>query len=147
MLTVYRGAIIFTPVFEQLVPRIGFGWTTRTMGLLLLAALVLPVATMAKKTPRSPRRAIIDASALREPAFLLVLASMLIIFAGMYVPYFYIVVFSVRAKILVGGDAYLNKYLIVFLNTGSFVGRLVRLNHLIASLLSLLTILTSYPTF
>ena len=114
-------------MFQEMVPQVGFGWTTRSIGFVLLASMVLPVATMQKRVPKGPARAIIDTAALREPAFILVWWSMLLIFAGLYIPYFYIEVFSVRANVFIPEEVYLNKYLIVFMNTGSLFGRLVSL--------------------
>ncbi len=97
------------------------------MAFVLLASLILPLVTMRKRVPQSSRRAFIDPSALREPAFCLALASMFVVFMGLYVPYFYIEVFAVRESILEVGHKYLVKYLIVIMNVGSLVGRLVRL--------------------
>ena len=81
---------------------------------------------MRKRIPRSTRRALFDSAALRELPFMIVLGSMFVVFAGLYVPYFYIEVFSVRTSIMEHDDLFLNKYLIVLMNTGSAFGRLVR---------------------
>ena len=73
----------------------------------------------------SNHRCISAASALREPPFILFWWLMLLVFACLYVPYFYIEVFSVRVRIFTSEDVFLNRYLIVFMNTGSLFGRLV----------------------
>lgn len=80
---------------------------------------------MRKRFPRSLPRAIIDRSALHEPAFLLSTVAMLFVFAGLYIPYFYIQVFAEKKRVMDASNTYLNQYLIVFLNVGSFFGRLV----------------------
>ena len=108
-----------------MVDKVGFGWTTRTMAFIILASLFLPVLTMRKRFPKSPPRPMFDRSALHEPATVLSWAAMLLVFAGLYIPYFYIEVFSVQKGAIRAGDAYLNSYLIVFMNVGSFFGRLV----------------------
>ena len=95
------------------------------MGFLLLASLILPTLALRKRVAHSPRRAIIDRDALTEYPFLYLAAVMVLAFIGQYIPYFYLQVYSVEKDILTGSKAYLNKYLIVFLNCGSFVGRLV----------------------
>lgn len=56
---------------------------------------------------------------------MLVMWAILLIFLGLYIPYFYIEIFSIRKGIMNSEDTYLNKYLIIFLNVGSFFGRLV----------------------
>ena len=112
-------------MFQKLLPLVDFGWTTRCIGFVLLAMLILPVTTMQKRVPQSPRRALIDFAALRELPFGLVLCSMFVVFAGIYVPYFYIEVFSVRAGVLVHNELYLSKYLIIYMNAGSLFGRVV----------------------
>jgi predicted MFS family arabinose efflux permease len=109
-------------MFQQLQPRIGFGWTTRCIGFVVLAPLAFPLVTLRKFVKESPPRALIDKSALKEWPFVLTLPAMFLVFAGLYVPYFYIEVFSVRTGV---ASEDLNKYLIVFMNVGSLVGRVV----------------------
>ncbi|KAK5675661.1 hypothetical protein LTS10_011761 [Elasticomyces elasticus] len=114
------GAIVFTVVFERLRPRIGFGWTVRVMGFITLASLLLPAFTMRKLGSRSPARAFIDRSAFQEPATVITYASMLLVFMGLYIPYFYNQVCAEQEI----GENNISQYLIVVLNTGSFFGRL-----------------------
>ncbi|EMD00408.1 hypothetical protein BAUCODRAFT_118181 [Baudoinia panamericana UAMH 10762] len=116
------GAVVFTLIFERLWPRIGFGWTTRVIAFIILGSLLLPLLTMRKWVARSPRRALINTPALREPAFDLMLCTMLFMFMGMYVPYFYIEVFSTKAGVI---NSSLEKYLVTSMNVGSFAGRLL----------------------
>ncbi|KAK5686794.1 hypothetical protein LTR17_026841 [Elasticomyces elasticus] len=114
------GAIVFTVVFERLRSQIGFGWTVRVIGFITLASLLLPACTMRKLGGRSHARALIDRSAFQEPATVFTYASMLLVFMGLYIPYFYIQIFA-EQKI---GENNINQYLIVILNAGSFFGRL-----------------------
>lgn len=104
----------------------GFGWATRTIALLLFITLVIPTVSLQKRTPTSSRRRFLDPVALREPSFVLCMSSMLIAFIGLYIPYFYIEVFALRRNVLNSDQKYLTKYLIVIMNVGSLVGRLVR---------------------
>lgn len=108
-----------------MISKVGFGWTTRTFALILLVTLIIPMTLLRKRVPNSTRRSLIDVAALRQPAFDLCLCAMFVVFMGLYVPYFYIEVFAVREQILETGHEYLAKYLIVILNIGSLVGRLV----------------------
>ncbi|KAK5699290.1 hypothetical protein LTR17_023383 [Elasticomyces elasticus] len=75
---------------------------------------------MRKLSGRSPARAFIDRSAFQEPATVITYASMLLVFVGLYIPYFYIQVFAEQEI----GENNINQYLIVILNAGSFFGRL-----------------------
>jgi len=92
---------------------------------IVLASLILPVTTMRKRFPRSPPRAIIDRSAFHEPATVISWAAMLFATLGLYIPYFYIQVFAENKEVMPASSDYLYTYLIVFLNVGSFFGRLV----------------------
>lgn len=95
------------------------------MGFIILASLILPILTMQKRLARSPRRAFFDSSAVHELDFVLMLCSMFFVFAGLYIPFFYIKAFAKSGMISGGSDSHAKKYLIVFMNTGSFFGRLV----------------------
>ena len=119
------GAITFAVAFEQMTPTAGFGWATRTIGFLLMASLIFPILGLRKRMLHSPARALVDTSAFTKPTFLLLSVVMVLAFVGQYIPYYYLEVYSIQKNVLAGSSAYLNKSLIVFLNCGSFVGRLV----------------------
>lgn len=82
------GAIIFAIMFQQLQPKIGFGWAIRCIGFVVLASLAFPLVTMRKLFTQSPPRALIDKSALKEWPFILTLPAMFLVFLGLYCPYF-----------------------------------------------------------
>ena len=67
----------------------------------------------------------IDSSAFREAPFVVALFVQLLAFMGLYIPYFYIQVFAEQKKVLSADRSWLYQYLIVFMNVGSFFGRLV----------------------
>lgn len=116
------GAIVFSIIFEQLLPKIGFGWIVRVIAFIILVSLVLPIVVMKKRTAGSSRRALIDKEALSEVRFVLNLCVVLLSFLGLYIPFFY----SVSTNVLDPKHEYLNNYLVIFLNVGSIFGRLVR---------------------
>lgn len=74
---------MFAIVFQQAVPRIGFGWTTRVIAFIILISLIPPILTMRKRVPRSPKRALVDKAALREVPFVIALCAMLLLFVGL----------------------------------------------------------------
>ncbi|KAF2438860.1 MFS general substrate transporter [Karstenula rhodostoma CBS 690.94] len=84
------GGIIFPLIAQQLLPRVGFGWTVRTMGFVILfdALVFLSVAR-----PRLPPRKvgpIVEWSAFNDPAFSLFCCGMFMVLWAVFFTYFYI---------------------------------------------------------
>ncbi|KAI1105737.1 MFS general substrate transporter [Jackrogersella minutella] len=117
------GGIIFPVVFSRLQPEIGFAWATRVIAFILLALAVVPLVFMRPRVP-PPRhkRAFFDRDALREPPFLAFAGAGLFAFLGLYVPFFYIQLYSLRRGIAGAG---LSAYLVTLLNAGSVLGRIL----------------------
>ncbi|KAL8331490.1 hypothetical protein RB593_002096 [Gaeumannomyces tritici] len=58
-------------LFSRLEPRIGFGWTVRTLAFILLAVSVIPLACMRTRVAPAPRRRrFFDPTAVRDAAFM-----------------------------------------------------------------------------
>ena len=83
------GGIIFPLIAQQLLPKIGFGWTVRAMGLVILVNAAIVVATARVRLP--PRKAgpLVEWDAFREPAYLLFCFAMFFDFWAVYFAYFY----------------------------------------------------------
>ncbi|KAL5381797.1 hypothetical protein DPSP01_006980 [Paraphaeosphaeria sporulosa] len=84
------GGIIFPLIAQQLLPRVGFGWTVRTMGFVILfdALVFLSIAR-----PRLPPRKvgpIVEWSAFKDPAFSLFCCGMFLVLWAVFFAYFYI---------------------------------------------------------
>lgn len=103
-------------------PRIGFGWATRTIGLISLITLGFTNIVMRQRVLPTARRKLFDVSALREPPFMLCTAGLFFGFAGLYIPFFYITPY---ANFKTGANETLAFYLVPILNAGSIFGRLV----------------------
>ncbi|KAI1089192.1 MFS general substrate transporter [Rostrohypoxylon terebratum] len=117
------GGIIFPIIFSRLQPRIGFPWATRVIGFLLLALAVVPLVFMRPRAPPpTHKRAFIDGSALREAPFWGFAVSGIGAFLGLYVPFFYIQLYSLRFDI---APSELSAYLVTLLNAGSVFGRIL----------------------
>ncbi|KAI2467581.1 MFS general substrate transporter [Annulohypoxylon bovei var. microspora] len=117
------GGIIFPIIFSRLEPSIGFGWATRVIAFILLALAAVPLVSMRPRVaPPKHKRAFIDADALREAPFLSFAAAGLFAFMGLYVPFFYIQLYSLRFGI---APADLSAYLVTLLNAGSVFGRIL----------------------
>ncbi|KAK1546711.1 major facilitator superfamily transporter [Colletotrichum paranaense] len=113
----------FPILFGHLEPRIGFGWATRIMAFILLGLSVIPAVSMHTRLPPSGhKRSLVDRTALRDPAFMLVMAGSFVGFLAMYVPYFYIQLFAVSHDI---GPANFSSYFVTLLSAGSIPGRVI----------------------
>ncbi|KAK3945474.1 putative major facilitator superfamily transporter protein [Diplogelasinospora grovesii] len=114
--------IVFPIIFSGLQPSIGFGWATRVIAFILLALAIIPLACMHTRIPPNKKRALIDKSALRELPFLTFISGGFLAFLTLYVPFFYISIFSTSHQI---SADYFAPYLVTLLNVGSVFGRIV----------------------
>ena len=84
------GGIIFPLIAQQLLPKIGFGWTVRVMGFVILfnAAVAIVIA----RVRLAPRRLgpLIEWSAFREPSYSLYCVGMFFNLWAVYFAYFYV---------------------------------------------------------
>ena len=83
------GGIVFPLMAQQLLPRIGFDWTVRAMGLVVLVASAVIVAVVRTRLP--PRRAgpLVELAAFREATYLLFAVSMFFTLWAAYFAYYY----------------------------------------------------------
>lgn len=115
--------IVFPIIFSTLEPRVGFGWATRVIAFVLLALSAIPVAFMKTRVPPSGRkRALIDADALRDPAFVLFVAASFFMFLCLYTAFFYIQLFDEMHGL---SSSQFAPYTVTLLNVGSVFGRLI----------------------
>lgn len=84
------GGIVFPLIARRLLAKIGFGWTVRTMGLVVL--IVYGVVLLCVRTRLAPRKAgpIIDSTAFQETTYVLFAISMFITLWATYFVYFYV---------------------------------------------------------
>ncbi|KAL7941024.1 major facilitator superfamily domain-containing protein [Trichoderma barbatum] len=117
------GGIIFPIIFSHLLPRIGFGWTTRVIGFIILGISAIPVVFMRPRLPASGKiRSLIDTTALRDPAFITFTIGTLLTFLVLYTAFFYIQVFDELNHL---SSMEFAPYTITLLNVGSVIGRLL----------------------
>lgn len=88
----------------------------------MLATLMAPILSMRMRVKPSAARRLFDATAWRETSYLLLAFSSFFGFLGLYIPFFYVQLYSIEHDIV---DADLVFYLLPLLNAGSFFGRLV----------------------
>lgn len=115
------GGVLYPIIFYRLQPLIGFGWTTRTIGFIVLATQLIPNLCMKVRVLPASKRKIVDWSAFREPPYALFVGGGFLAFIGLYTPFFYIQLFAIQSNI---ADTNLAFYLLPILNASSTFGRI-----------------------
>jgi MFS family permease len=84
------GGLIMPAMVQQLLPKIGYGWTVRALGLVI--AVLGITAAIILKTRIPPRKAgpLFEWAAFKEPPFLCFCIAMFLNFWGVYFPFIYV---------------------------------------------------------
>ncbi|KAI1753323.1 major facilitator superfamily domain-containing protein [Xylaria castorea] len=115
------GGIIYPLIFTRILSSLGFGWATRVMGFVLLATSFL-ILLMKSKTKPMPTRSIIDWAAFTDVPFMLLNLGLVFGFMGLYVIMTYFQLFALSRTSI---SATLADNLLIIINAGSLVGRVV----------------------
>jgi MFS family permease len=117
------GGVIFPIMVNKLIPRIGFGWTMRVCGFLILALMLVANATVKSRLP--PRQKLFHIMQfirpLKETPYLLTVLGSFFFFFAMFLPINYLIL---QAETL-GMSSRLAEYLVPILNGASFFGRVL----------------------
>ncbi len=116
------GGLVFPVIVQQLLPKIGFPWTVRVIGFVMLA---IQAVTLAFTKPRLPPRksgALVEWSAFKELPYTLFSIGMFLNFWGLYFAFYYIGSFG-RNILGISETDSINDLLI--LNGVGLIGRLV----------------------
>ncbi|KAI9871970.1 MAG: hypothetical protein M1830_002209 [Pleopsidium flavum] len=100
---------------------LGFGWAPRVIAFIMLATLIVPLASMKMRVKPSMQRRIFEPAAWREAPYTLFALGTFFGFMGLYIPFFYVQIYSIKENILGEDFAF---YLLALLNGGSFFGRI-----------------------
>jgi MFS family permease len=84
------GGLVYPAIAESLLPRVGFGWTVRVMGLVMATTMVFCAVFMKPRLP--PRRAgpLVEWAAFKELPYALFAMGSFLMFWGLYVVFYYI---------------------------------------------------------
>lgn len=115
---------MYSIVFRQLQPEIGFGWATRVIALIMLVTLILPVTCLRMRFTPPVARRFFDPKPWSEKPFATFAGACFFGLIGLYIPYFYVDSFARESRL---ADTELALYLLSIMNAGSFVGRVVSL--------------------
>ncbi|KAI1848667.1 hypothetical protein JX266_005526 [Neoarthrinium moseri] len=115
------GGIIFPLLLQGLLPKLGFAWTTRIIGLILLGLSVPANLLLRTRLPPSDKlvSVIPDWSLFKDLKFSLSCAGVWFLEWGIFVPLTFVVSYAADY----GQDATSAYILLVYLNVGSFFGR------------------------
>lgn len=118
------GGLIYPVLVKQLLPadRLGFAWTVRCMGFLMLATYTPCLIWFAPRLPPRTTGPLIDKTALREAPFLFFTASFFFYFWGIYTVFFYI---STFAREQIGFSAAEAGNLVILINGVGVLGRIL----------------------
>jgi MFS family permease len=117
------GGIIFPIIFSHLLPKIGFGWTTRVIAFIILGLCVIPVVFMRPRVSTSGRiRSLVDNSAWRDLSFMSFVVGSVLNFLVLYTAFFYLQVYDELNHL---SSLDFAPYTVTLLNFGSIFGRLL----------------------
>ncbi|KAF3007454.1 hypothetical protein E8E13_004220 [Curvularia kusanoi] len=116
------GGVIYPIVFHNLLPKIGFAWTTRVLGFIILATMVVPCTCMRVRVLPAKSRSLLDLQAFRIPAYSFQVAGFFCGFMGLYMPFFYAQVYALETHLTNPNLAF---YLLAIMNSTSVFGRII----------------------
>ncbi|RKU48816.1 hypothetical protein DL546_006685 [Coniochaeta pulveracea] len=117
------GGIIFPIVLQQLLPKVGFAWTTRILACILLALAVPANLFLQARLPMSGKMHSVlpDITIFRDMRYLAAALGIFFLELGLFIPVTFIVSYATAHQ----QDATSSYILLTLLNAGSVVGRLV----------------------
>lgn len=93
------GGVVFPLIAQHLLPVIGFPWTVRVMGFIMLGTMMLPLFFMRSRLPPRQTGPLVDFAAFKElPYFLFAIGNSLC-FLGLYFPIYYVSFTPSRSKL------------------------------------------------
>jgi len=84
------GGVVFPAIAERLLPTLGFPWTVRVIGFVMLGTMSLTVPFFRARTPPRKRGPLVEWAAFTEMPYLLFSISMFLVFWGLYFAFYYI---------------------------------------------------------
>lgn len=115
------GGVIYPIMLHRLIEPIGFPWTCRIIGFIALATLLVPNVCMKVRVLPASRRKILDLPAFKEPPYVLFILGAMIVFMGLYTPFFYIQLYAIDKSIVSKDLAF---YMLSIMNASSTFGRI-----------------------
>lgn len=117
------GGIIYSIIFSQLQPKIGFPWATRVLGFVTLSGLLVAMAIIlpqAKRNTAHEIRSLLDPTAFRDPAFMAFCLALFLMWIAYWVPFLLLPTF---AQFKTTASSNLAFYVLVICNASTIPGR------------------------
>ncbi|THV47762.1 hypothetical protein BGAL_0290g00080 [Botrytis galanthina] len=120
------GGVIFPIMVQQLLPKIGYGWTMRSLGLIQLVCLGICNIGIKQRVPPRKSGALIDYPSFKDAPYVLFAIGMFFNFWGLYFGFYYL---GAYARSIIGLPLAESINIIIILNAVGVVGRVLP-NHL-----------------
>ena len=116
------GGVVFPIALDRMLynPTLGFDWTIRILGFIMLAVLIPSILGIRARLPPRKERFFIF-SAFREIPYITLLSATFLMMLGVFIPIFYLPTYAVEH----GMSTRLALYLTAILNGASFFGRVL----------------------
>lgn len=116
------GGIVFPVVVQQLLPRIGFPWTMRVLGLINAVTFAPGFLFLRQRLPPRKSGPFFEWAAFKEAPYTLYAIGMYLNFWGLYVAFFYVGSFG---REIIGVSQETSITLIIIMNSLGIVGRVI----------------------
>ncbi|KAJ9667777.1 hypothetical protein H2201_001963 [Coniosporium apollinis] len=120
------GGLIYPIIVQQLLPRIGFGWTVRVLGFFTLGAGIPTVVLLKSRLPPRKSGPLVEFSAFKELPYTLFLVGMFLNFWGLFFAFYYV---SAYGRDIIGFTYTDSITLLLIMNGVGLIGRILP-NHL-----------------
>lgn len=84
------GGLVFPAMAQRLLPRVGFGWTVRAIGFVMLVSMTLSAVFMIPRLPSRKSGPIVEWTAFRERSYALFSLGMFFVFEGIYIGFYFV---------------------------------------------------------
>ncbi|KAI1130135.1 MFS general substrate transporter [Nemania abortiva] len=119
------GGLIYPAMARQLLPRIGFPWTIRAIGFVMISTMVFVVVFMRSRLPPRRTGSLVEWSAFHELEYTFYAAGMFFNFWGVYFTFYYLGAYS-RSDFIHPSLSYVDSLnLVLILNGIGILGRLL----------------------
>lgn len=88
------GGMVFPAVVSQLLDKIGFPWTMRVLGFIMLGVSTVTIALFRTRLPPRKSGSVVEWAAFKEPAYVLYIVGMWFNFFPLYFAFYYIGTFA-----------------------------------------------------
>ncbi|KAF1984358.1 MFS general substrate transporter [Aulographum hederae CBS 113979] len=116
------GGVIFPAIVQQLLPTIGFGWTVRVLGFVMMAMSGTAAFFLKQRLPPRKSGPLIELSAFKETTYLLYCVGMFLNFWGLYFAFYYVGAFG---RSIIGIPYSDSISLLMVMNGIGLIGRLI----------------------